>query len=167
MRRGREIRELEATIHSRKRYRYDLWCRDFILPADNPNWAFIVIAGGDERERLDPEFVATHGKRVKLLEVDGVPNTVVKVRSGLCDSLRRAGNLRAFYKCLTSVLSEADVKRYHHPLWIAAHNLEANIGRLRELQTRSFRPKDAVGREVDGIFAGNTVREAAKHYRNF
>ena len=165
MNRKCEIHELQHTIHSRKRYRFDIWCRDFILPSPHPNWEYMVIAGGNVLDRLDSGFLETHRKKLRVIEVDGIPLTVLKISRGLTTALKRAKNLRSFYRGITHIIPDGEMKKYYYDLWLAAHNLEANITRLRELQTNSVPARDEIGKGVDAALrADGTIRGAASHY---
>lgn len=99
-----------------------------------------------------------------VVDIDGAPHTVLRVRRGLLDSLMRTKDFRKFFRFLANLIPPVDLKKFHYELWLAAHNLEANIRRLNELHDRTSPKKDGVAREVVGIFANNTVREGAKHY---
>ena len=163
MKRLRELRELERSIEKRKRFDPVEWCRSFCHPTENNRWFYIVISGGDVLDRLTS---ATREKRVMVVDIDTVPHTVVKVKAGIVDSLRRAKNLRTFFRCLSTIVSAEDLRRYHGMLWVEANNLEANIRRVNELQKEPSAKKDGVSREVGVIFANNSVRSAARHYGN-
>lgn len=149
----KECQELMRQIRARKAYRYDLWCAENLKPSPLPGWDYIVLAGGDRREQLSPGFLAVHGKRTSVVELDGAPHTVLRVRTGLAESLRRARNLRTFWYCLSRIVPERDLKQYHYDLWLHSHNLEANVSRLRELTEGGGKGEDGTSREVAAEFA--------------
>lgn len=161
--RKNEIQELQAEIYRRKNYDYRGWCKGFIVQSPSPNWSYLLIAGGDKRAEVDAAFLSANSRRLKVVEVDGVPTTVVQIKNGLVEALKRSASLRTFYRCLTHIVAESDIKRWHYDLWLNAHNLEARIKRLQELQRPSAQ-KDGIGREIEGMFSNNNIREAAKHY---
>ena len=161
MKRNEEIRELQCSIHDRKQFNPAKWCEGFCIPSASPNWYYIIISGGDVVDRVK---CLCAKRKLMVIDIDNVPHTVVKVRVGLVDALRRAKNLRSFYGCLSKIIAPEDLKTYHNGLWVAANNLNANIKRIQELQKRTSAPRDGIGREVCGIFSNNTVRDAAKHY---
>ena len=161
MRREDEIREKSREIRDGKRYDFHRWMDAFIIPSRHKNWSYIVLCGGDKTRELNVSFLAARNKRVYVEDIDGTPHTVVKVRNGLVESLARASNLRSFFRCLTNMVAEADIRRFHYDLWLAAHNLEAKVERLKEIQTRSTHRPTETEREV---FSNNTIRAAARHY---
>lgn len=164
MKRAVEIREKEREIREGKKYDFRQWIKDFIIPADKRGWNWLLISGGDVRGRMRLDFSDLTRSRCKVVDVDGVPHTVLELRDRFIPILERAKNLRGFYSLLSHKIAEVDLKRYHYDLWRAAHNLEAKIERLGELQRRDIRRMTETERDV---FARNTIREAAKHNRDF
>lgn len=164
MKRAAEIREKEREIQEGKRYDFHQWIKDFIIPADKRGWNWLLISGGDVRDKMQLDFSDLTRSRCKMVDVDGVPHTVIELRDRFIPVLEKAKNLRGFYSVLSHKIAEIDLKRYHYDLWRAAHNLEAKVKRLGELQRRDIRRMAETGREV---FAHNTIRDAAKHNRDF
>lgn len=164
MKREEEIREKEREIRKGKKYNFRQWMKDYIIPADKDGWNWLLISGGDVRDKIQLNFSDLTRNRCKAVEVDGVPHTVIELRDRFIPTLERAKNLRGFYSLLSHMISDVDLKRYHYDLWRAAHNLEAKVKRLGELQRRDIHRMTEAEREV---FAHNTIREAAKHNRNF
>ena len=164
MKRVREIREKEREIREGKRYDFHQWIKDFIIPADKRGWNWLLISGGDVRDKMQLDFSDLTRSRCKVVEIDSVPHTVIELRDRFIPVLERSKNLRGFYSILSHKIAEADLKRYHYDLWRAAHNLEAKVERLGELQRRDIRRTTETEREV---FAHNTIRDAARHNRDF
>ena len=162
-RRVAEIKECEADISRMKGYRHDVWCRDYIERSEGTNWSYIIICGGDRVSELDEEFMREHGKRVMVREIEGMPHTVLKIRNGLVDALLRAKNLKTFHRCLTRVLPDRVLRRYHYDLWLAAHNLAARCARMMELQNRRSGSPRATETAMT-VFGNTSIRAAAKFY---
>lgn len=164
MRRNAEIQEKEREIRKSKRYDFRRWMRDFIIPANKPGWNYLLISGGDVRDKMQIGFSDLTKSRCKVVDIDGVPHTVLELRDRFLPLLERARDLRGFFSILSHKIAEVDLKRYHYDLWLAAHNLNAKVERLGELQTRNIRRQTETEREV---FAHNSIRDAATHNRGF
>ena len=52
MKRAEEIREKMREIRKGKRYDFREWMRSYIIPADKKGWNWLIIAGGDVREKM-------------------------------------------------------------------------------------------------------------------
>lgn len=101
--------------------------------------------------------------RCRVVEIDGVPHTVIEIRDRFIPILERAKNLRGFYSLLSHKIADADLKKFHYDLWLNAHNLESKVKRLHDLQTRNIRRPNEV--EWD-VFSNTSLRTAARHYGN-
>ena len=161
MKRAAEIREKERQIREEKQYDFHQWMKDYIVPADRRGWNWLLISGGDVRDKMQLGFSDLTRSRCRVVEVDGVPHTVIELRDRFIPVLGRAKNLRGFYSLLSHKIADADLKRYHYALWMAAHNLEAKVERLYELQRNIILKPTETEREV---FTNNTVRTAARRY---
>lgn len=161
MNRVAEIKEKERAIRKDRRYNFRNWLRDFIVPSNRDGWKYMIVSGGDVLGKLNHNHSPLTKKRCKVVNIDGVPHTVLEVRNRFIEALERAGDLRAFYRAISSIaLDDNDIRTYHYDLWLAAHNLEARLERLRELQRRGSHP--AV--KPEGLKYTPNKRDAARHY---
>lgn len=165
MKRSEEIREKMREVREGNRYNFRAWLKAFVIPAKKPGWRWILVSGGDVRGQMHLDHSPLTRRRCSVVEIDGVPHTVIEVRDRFLPVLERAKSLRTFFSLFTTqVLHGDDVKRFHYDLWLAAHNLEAKVKRLGELQRRDIRKPTEVEQEV---FSHNSIRAAAMHNRNF
>lgn len=163
MKRAVEIREKMQEIRQGKQYDFHKWIRDFIIPADKRGWNWLLLSGGDVRDKMQLGFSDLVRRRCKTVEVDGVMHTVVEIRDRFLTMFKRAKDLRGFYSLLSHKIADADLKQFHYDLWLNAHNLESKVKRLHDLQTRNIRRPNEAERDV---FSNTSLRTAARHYGN-
>ena len=163
MKRAEEIREKMREIRKGKRYDFREWMRSYIIPADKKGWNWLIIAGGDVREKMQMGFSELTMHRCKVVEIDTVPHTVLEIRDRFLTMFERARDLRGFYSLLSHKIADGDLRKFHYDLWLNAHNLESKVKRLHDLQTRNIRRPNETERDV---FSNTSLRTAARHYGN-
>lgn len=160
----REIHEKEREINKCKKYDFRGWLRAFVIPSGKKGMNYLLVAGGDVRSRMNLGYSDLVKNKCSIVSIDGVPHTVITISDGFLALFKRARDFKAFYKLVTNYIADEDIRKFHYALWLAAHNMNAKISRLAELQKRSVRKPTETERAV---FANTSVRASARHYNNF
>ena len=140
------------------------------VPGKDRHW-YMILHGGDVAKRIvqqlhaDKEFQSKNEGYLEVLDIDGVPHTVCKVRLAFKEAVLKTRKISQLFGLLNQHLTEGDIKWIFPEIWRRYHNLKA-----KKAQRRSYNEyRAAVNRgeaapKPEYTPHGETVRAAARHY---
>lgn len=123
--------------------------------------AYLIISGGDVVSKLIGRSPVVKEKLIKVIDIEGIPHTVLQCRPRFARTIQRSKNTGSCYGSLSQFLAENDIKNFFYEIWMKHHNLESIAKRNREKVEGAGKAKDEDHGYIAHLAGGMTRRDVA------
>lgn len=130
--------------------------------------SYLIISGGDKCSEVSCASPKTKTECVRVIEIDGVPHTVLFCRSRYVRALQKCELASTTFASLSQFLTSEDIKRFFNSVWCGWHNEMAKKRLATEIsehnhkvKTGEWKPPTRDELFIRGITSGMSMRSAA------